>query len=101
MWAEEYEKITVRTLLAAPSIYVTANKDSVELSWSKVQGATGYVVYYCSSKNGTYKKLATVKSTSYTSEKINADDSYYFKVRAYTKVSGSNVYGDYSVVKGI
>lgn len=101
VWADEYEKITVRTLLAAPSIYVAADKDSVELSWSKVQGATGYVVYYCSSKNGTYKKLATVKSTSYTSEKINSDDNYYFKVRAYTKVSDSNVYGDYSVAKGI
>ncbi len=101
LWADEYEKITVRTLLATPSLYVDADRNKVELSWNKVQGATGYVIYYSSSKNGTYKKLTTVKGTSYVNQKISEDDTYYFKVRAYTKTSDGNVYSAYSSVKSV
>ena len=99
--ADEYEKITARTLPDTPELTVDADKNAVELSWNKVQGATGYVVYYSPTKNGTYKKLATVKGTSCRTEKFNEDDNCYFKIRAYVKVSDSNVYSAYSVQKGI
>ncbi len=101
LWADEYEKITVRTLPDTPELTVDADKNAVELSWNKVQGATGYVVYYSTTKNGTYKKLATVKGTSCRTEKFNEDDNCYFKIRAYVKVSDSNVYSAYSAPKGI
>ena len=101
LWADEYEKLTVKTLISAPELYVYADKDNIELNWTKMQGATGYVVYYSTSRNGTYKKLATVKGTSYVSKKFDDDDRYYFKVRAYVKSSDSTVYGDYSAAKGI
>lgn len=62
---------------------------SANVTWKKVTGATGYKVYMASSKNGTYKKVATVKGTSkvsYTKTKLKKNKTYYFKVVAYQKV---------------
>ena len=74
---------------------------AIDFKWSKSSGVTGYVVYYSTSKNGSYKKLATVKGTSYSTKKFDDADTYYFKVRAYTKTSDGNVYSAYSSVKSV
>jgi C1A family cysteine protease len=72
-------------------------KTSVKLSWAKTSGATGYEVYRATSKNGTYKKVATVKSKkSYTNTKLKAGTTYYYKVRAYKKSGSTTVYGKLS-----
>ncbi len=101
VWADESEKITVRTLSTTPTLSVNYDDGKTNLKWNKSSGVTGYVVYYSTSKNGTYKKLATVKGTSYSTEKFDKADTYYFKVRAYTKTSDGNVYSAYSTVKSV
>ncbi|MDD7388888.1 MAG: fibronectin type III domain-containing protein [Lachnospiraceae bacterium] len=74
------------------------------VTWKKVSGASGYVVYRATSKNGTYKAVATIKSGStvkYTNTKLTKGKTYYYKVRAYRTVSGKKVYGSYSSVKSV
>ena len=64
------------------------------LSWKKSAGATGYVVYR-SVDGGKFTKLATTKSLKYT-VKLTSGKKYQFKVRPYTTVNGSKVYGSWS-----
>lgn len=77
---------------------VSTGKNSVKLTWDTVAGATKYVIYQATSKNGTYKKLAETTSTSYTSKKLTTNKKYYYKVRAYRLIDKKKVYGDYSSV---
>ena len=65
--------------------------DSVTLTWDKAEGATHYAVYQII--DGTPKKLATVKTTTYTHKKLDAGAEYVYSIRGY--VSGPG-YGDYS-----
>ena len=79
----------------------TANRtsSSIKITWSKVSNANGYVVYRATKKNGTYSKIATIKSkntTYYNNSKLKANKKYYYKVRAYRKVNSKNYYGSYS-----
>ena len=66
------------------------------LQWNSVYGATGYEVYRSTSKTGTYTKLTTVTSTTYTNKNLTSNKTYYYKVRAYRLVGETKVYGAYS-----
>ncbi len=63
---------------------------SANLRWKKVSNATGYYIYRSTSRDGQYKKVATVKGkTSYTDKKsLKNRGYYYYKIVAYRK-SGS------------
>ena len=64
-----------------------------------MSNANVYVVYRATKKNGTYSKIATIKSkntTYYNNSKLKANTKYYYKVRAYRKVNSKNYYGSYS-----
>lgn len=80
---------------------VTVGKKQATVKWSKVSGATGYKVYRATSKNGKYKAIKTVKSTSYKNTKLTKGKTYYYKVRAYRTVNKKAVYGAYSKVKSV
>lgn len=76
---------------------------TVKLAWNKVSGATGYEIYKSNAKNGTYKKIATVKGESaatYTVKSLARDTIYYYKVRAYRTVSGRTGYSSYACCSG-
>ena len=67
-----------------------------------VSGAAGYEVFYSTSKDGSYKKKATLKSSarSYTFTGLTTGKTYYFKVRGYKVESDSTRYaGEYTAVK--
>lgn len=73
------------------------------IKWKKVKGATGYAVYRSTSRNGKYrmvKKLNSRKKINFTNTALKKK-TYYYKVRAYTKVKGKIVYGAYSDVKKV
>lgn len=61
--------------------------DSVKITWSESQGADGYIVYQ--QVDGSWKRLATVKSTSYTLDGLTCGQEYKFTVRAYKKLNGT------------
>ena len=77
------------------------NGSKVTLKWSKVNSSSGYKIYRATSQNGKYKKIATVssKKTSYTDKKISQGKAYYYKIRAFKKKNGKELYGQYSDIK--
>ena len=82
-----------------------AGYGKVALSWKKVSGADGYVVYRADSAKGTYKAVKTLKgngATSFTDSGLKAKKTYYYKVRAYRNLKGGKVYyGPYSDAKAV
>ena len=79
---------------------VNNSKKTITLKWQKVSGVTGYEIYRATSKNGTYKKIATIKKKSiikYTDKKnIGIGNLYYYKIRAYKTSGSKKEYGQYS-----
>lgn len=74
---------------------------SIKLTWGKVNGAQKYEIYRATSKNGTYKKIYTTKSTSYTDKNLATKKTYYYKVRAYRVVNDVKKYSAYTSVKSV
>lgn len=74
---------------------------SITMSWKKLSNVTGYEVYRATSANGKYTKVKTTTSTTYKQGKLTRGKTYYYKVRAYKTVNGSNIYGNYSSVKAM
>ena len=74
-----------------------STKNSAKLSWTKVSGAKGYELYRATSKNGTYKKVATTSKTSYQDKKLSSKKTYYYKVRAYKTSGGNTIEGKLTV----
>ncbi len=72
---------------------------TLKVNWKKVGGATGYRIYRSTKKNGTYKRVATIKkksTLSYKNTGLSTGKTYYYKVRAYRTVKGKKVWGAYS-----
>lgn len=78
-----------------------ATHTSVKISWDKVGSATGYSIYRATSKNGSYSKVATVSTTSYTNKKLSYGKTYYYKVKANVSLYGQTYTTAYSSVKSI
>ncbi len=63
-------------------VKVTAASNGLKVKWSKTSGVTGYKVYRKAS-GGTYKKIATVKGTSYVDKNVKTGVNYSYYVQAY------------------
>ncbi len=78
---------------------VTTKKNSIKLTWKKVEGASGYILYrYKGTSNKAAKKITIKKGskTVYTDKKLKEATTYRYKVRAYFKKNGKKTYGEYS-----
>lgn len=93
-------QITVKP--AAPTgLKVTPKStSSVELKWTDAK-VGGYYVYRSTSKTGTYKKVASVLTNSYTDKGLTKGKTYYYKLVAYTSADGKNILSSYSAVKSV
>jgi len=67
--------------------------NSIKVSWKKVKGASGYMIYRSTRQNGSYKRVDTVSSrkSSYTNKNLKANKKYYYKVRAF-KDTNTKIY---------
>lgn len=87
---------------AATTLKAKAGAKQIKLTWSKVSGASGYELYRSTSEDGKYSKIKTVTKgsvKSYTDKsKVSSGKMYYYKIRAYRKVDGKKVYGEYSKI---
>jgi hypothetical protein len=90
-WNIRYVDVTVTNSnsVGKPKITLaqTAAK-KVKISWKKTTNATSYIVYRATSKNGSYKKIKTLKKTAYTDTVPKINKTYYYKVVAKGKVNG-------------
>ena len=91
--------LTVTTKLTRPILTAKITAKGNTLSWNKVNGADGYVIYYSTEKDGSYTKLKTTTAAAYTHTKASKSKKYYYKVRAYKTVSGEKIYSSFSTVK--
>ena len=104
----ENSKYTIGINAAAPAnnkakAQTVKKTRQVTISWSKVNKATGYEVYRAV-KNGSYKKVATIKSAKtvkWIDKKVKKGYTYKYKVRAYAKVKGKTYYSAYSAEKAV
>ncbi len=86
---------------AAPSGTAgTKQHGNTTLKWKAVNGAKSYVVYAASSKDGSYKKLATVTGTSFADSSVKAGKSCWYKVKAVSE-NGSQCSATSAAVKAI
>lgn len=82
---------------------VSNSKGKIKTAWKAQQGsATGFQVQYA--KDKAFKKKVATKTfsgkakTSYTGKGFTKGKTYYVRVRAYTSVGSSRVYGSWSKV---
>lgn len=74
-------------------------KEQATISWKKAGGADGYQVYRSTKKDGTYKRVETLRGNAevkLVDEDLKSKKTYYYKVRAYRKGAGKKVYGRFS-----
>lgn len=76
--------------LKTPEVTVSTRQDTGKprLTWKSVPNASEYVVYRATAKDGTYTKMYTTTSTSYTNTSAKVGTKYYYKVRAVSAQSG-------------
>ena len=86
-------------LLIRPSIKLKTLKGKQTLSWKKISGATGYVIYQ-KKGNGSFKKVKTIsyKNTSYTF-KTAKNVTYSYRLVPYRTVNKKVKTGPASAVK--
>ncbi|MCD8330105.1 MAG: fibronectin type III domain-containing protein, partial [Lachnospiraceae bacterium] len=76
---------------------VSDTEGNITVTWEKVSGVTGYRIYR-KTAGGSWKRIATVtgaSTLSYTDTGLTSDTTYLYTVKAYKKVSGTNVWSSY------
>ncbi|MBD5134891.1 MAG: hypothetical protein HDT39_02850 [Lachnospiraceae bacterium] len=86
--SESYVSVKTSTIPDTVTLKVTAKKKEAAVSWSKVNGATGYIVYYKTSAADPWKKLKSTTGKSYIKKGLKSGKKYYFTVQAYRKYNG-------------
>ena len=103
VYGEFSDAVSVEIELDEPELEsVTLNSDgTITLSWSEVEGAEGYQIYR-SKNGGSYYRVSTRTSNTFTNTTVTAGCTYSYKVRAYTYDSnGDKVYSEYSNIISI
>lgn len=76
----------------------TYGNNALKITWKKVPGVTGYRIYRKTSEKGKFTTLDIVKNvSSYTDKKAVGGKTYFYTVRAYTKVGSKIIWGDYDI----
>lgn len=79
------EAATTKSLSAPENISGKVSKDSIILTWDKVEGADGYRVYMYNPETKKYEKYKSVSGTKCTVKSLKSGKTYYFKVATLTK----------------
>lgn len=80
----------IKIILNTPANFTAKNTTSTKgdnytnivLNWDLVNKANRYIVYRSTSKTGSYKKIATVDTNTYTDENVKCGTTYFYKVYA-------------------
>ena len=74
----------------APTLQAKDSAYGVMLSWNKVPGASGYIVYYGGEDGKSYEKILKTQTTSFLLWEDVEHDAYY-KAYAYIEVDGKTI----------
>lgn len=75
--------------------------NKIKLSWTPVNGSSGYRIYRSTSKTGTYTLIKTITSgatSTYTNSSLDCGTTYYYKIRAFRQVNSVKYFGNYAAV---
>lgn len=105
--AEGMEKPSNLTIKQVKNITPIAKATSysyskIKVSWDRVEGLDGYVVYQATGKSGKYKKAYTVDNPEtlyYIKTDLTTGKTYYYKIRGYKNIAKKKVYTKYSAVR--
>lgn len=89
-----YAKTAIKPKRVTGVTAAEASPDSVDLSWNKAKGASGYQIYMVNEEGS--EKIAAVKgssNTSYTVKDLQSGATYQFKIRA---INSTNEHGAFS-----
>ncbi len=77
-------------VLAALTVTVGHNEDGFpSLTWNALEAASYYVVYRAESVDGEYRQMITTQGTTYVNTTAEPGVTYYYKVEAVIRTSGS------------
>ena len=98
-WSTPAATVTTPNFPAAPTIAtIVGNRqgnspnDRVTLTWNNVAGETGYTLQRSTNANFTAGLVTTnlgANATSYTTDNVPRNTTFYFRIRAYNAVSPS------------
>lgn len=95
-----YRIVTVTTLQKVTDVKVEKNGKKVKVSWTNIEGETGYQISVTKKKKVTQKEPFNFKTTDGGYKNLEAEKgkTFYYKVRAYKMVDDKPVYGPWSDV---
>ena len=96
--ASQIKAITPTGIKAASYTY-----SKIKVSWDKIDGVDGYVVYRATSKTGKYEKAYTTTNPDklyYINTGRTTGKYYYYKVRGFKKIGKTTYYTKYSAASG-
>ena len=99
--SSKFPQVTTSTMPAKVSFRLSSSTNKATVKWLKVNGASGYKVYYKTSKSGkwTLLKICSNKTISYTKTGLTKGKTYWFTVKAYRKVGKLIYNGKYTTKK--
>ena len=90
--------VTIGASLNAPvDLIATAGDRQIDLSWSKVNNAEGYVIYLYNEASESFVPLTVVSKTKYSHVGLKNGTKYTYMVAAFRTINGERVYGEYSM----
>lgn len=97
--------LPAKTTLGGSTIKTISSTDSrhVQLTWSQVAGAQGYVIQRSNTPSGTYTKVKTIQSVSTVKwiDTVPSNGTYYYRIRAFKQQGSTFTYGAFSSIKSI
>lgn len=71
-------------------------QDNLKLTWTKVNGASGYTIYRMETEKKVWERLAATSNTTYTDSTCIEGTHYAYRILPYGKVNGVAFFGPYS-----
>ncbi|MCH5349939.1 MAG: fibronectin type III domain-containing protein [Oscillospiraceae bacterium] len=85
------------SLNAAVDLVATAGNHQIDLTWTAVDGAEGYVVYLYNNKTMEFEPIAVTSGTVYSHVGLKNGQKYTYMVASFKTVNGERTYGVYSM----
>ncbi|MBC2726306.1 cell wall-binding repeat-containing protein [Desulfosporosinus sp.] len=84
--SDKSDTLTAPTNLSAK----VESSTKIYLDWDSVSDATSYDIYSATSSSGSYYKIGTTTSSSYRDTNLEADTTYYYKIKAVNNSDSSS-----------
>ncbi len=92
--------VTVKVGFALPAptdLVATAGSRQIDLKWTAVKGADGYIVYVYNEASISFEPVMIVSKPEYSHPRLKNGVKYTYMVAAYRNLNGERIIGDYSL----